>query len=602
MPPRRRNTPGGRASVPPLPVDVHLPRHWRDREGGLRLWACMLEELTAAWLAEKPEELDPIRLSRFLDEAAFADREEGKRMVQHQADMLSEKVTAADWEEAYVKKWDAMSVHEREALFLDILSRSQEISEMQHGDSLGARFNCPEFSLEEMTGGDGSGLWRLVSALSTEGRIIDGERQIFVRNTAWEKKFGFNIDDETSLPPSKALRAYQEEMRLRRHSKLLEMTGGLLKFIRDPNAEFNLSERFKTPKPRAAERERGTVAVREGFLPKINSFDPTVKCCAGCYKTAAQIKPRTFSNCGRCYKIGRIVPYCSPQCQRNNYKGGWKHKESCGQPLQHSTLVPTFSAGPSVAALNIHLLNILRIAEAFPESRAVWWFVRPAVGSNPVRFNPLAVEEPFDTAQRDTERMIEIRIAAIHERDDDSLGILLAFLLECPGAVWDRAERGNTYIRGRGESAPEDFEMNDPNRSKIQPNVLRQQLKDAFEINEQRLVELITIGKAAVSQDGREVEREVLQRFINLREEEEMQKSMVEQGGKKGLAMGNWRWFAPGQRKQLTPEEFAALTLGGKKKGDEAAERERLEKEDGWESAESSEEEESDVETSSSVD
>lgn len=140
--------------------------------------------------------------------------------------------------------------------------------------------------------------------------------------------------------------------------------------------------------------------------------------------SAAQIKPRTFSNRGRCYQIGRIVPYCTPACQKLNYKGGWKHKESCGQPLQHATLVLIFCAEPSsVAALNIHLLNILRIAEAFPESPAVWWFVRPAVGPHPVRFNPLAVEESFDTAERDTERMIEIRTSAIYERDDDTLNM-----------------------------------------------------------------------------------------------------------------------------------------------------------------------------------
>jgi hypothetical protein len=166
----------------------------------------MLEEYTALWLSEPPRNLDPIELSSFLDEAAFADREEGKRMVLHQADMLSEKVTASDYA-TYTKKWKDFSVKEREDLFLDVLARSQETSEMQHSDSISARINCPEFSLEDMTGGDGSGYFRLVDALMTEGRIVDGERQIFVPQAAWEKKYGFKLDDDTSLQPSKALRA-----------------------------------------------------------------------------------------------------------------------------------------------------------------------------------------------------------------------------------------------------------------------------------------------------------------------------------------------------------------------------------------------------------
>lgn len=187
-----------------------------------------MEDHVTAWLAEPPKKLDPIALSSFLDEAAFADREEGKRMIQHQSDLLAEKVTASDYA-TYVKKWKAFSVKEREDLFLDILAHSQETAEMQHSNSLSAILNVPEFSRAEMTRGDGSGFLRLVDALMTEGRIVDGKRQIFVRNAAWEKKFGFTIDDETVLPPSKAIRAYQEEMRLRRHSKLFEVCGAILR-------------------------------------------------------------------------------------------------------------------------------------------------------------------------------------------------------------------------------------------------------------------------------------------------------------------------------------------------------------------------------------
>lgn len=127
-----------------------------------------------------------MELLDFLDEAAFADREEGKRMILHQADMLSEMVTASD-HATYAEKWTGFSAKEREDLFLDILSRSQETSEMQHSNSITSRINCPEFSLDEMTGGDGSGYFRLVDALMTEGRIVDGEADLRTKRRMGEE-------------------------------------------------------------------------------------------------------------------------------------------------------------------------------------------------------------------------------------------------------------------------------------------------------------------------------------------------------------------------------------------------------------------------------
>lgn len=115
--------------------------------------------------------------------------------------------------------------------------------------------------------------------------------------------------------------------------------------------------------------------------------------------------------------------------------------------------------------------------------------------------------------------------------------------------------------------------------------MLRQQLKGASQINEERLLELIKIGKAALSQDGREVERKVLERFVNLREEQKMKQYMVRQGNKNGLAAGSWQWFPKGERKtlgkisQLKPGEFEALSLEERKKleDEDVAELEKLE-------------------------
>jgi len=97
-----------------------------------------------------------------------------------------------------------------------------------------------------------------------------------------------------------------------------------------------------------------------------------------------------------------------------------------------------------------------------------------------------------------------IRDSAIHQRDDQSLGILLGYLLECPEVMWSR--RNPSFARDFG-GAKRDPTAEESSCSKVNRPDLQKQLMAAFEISEGRVDELIEVGREALKDPGREVER-----------------------------------------------------------------------------------------------
>ena len=103
--------------------------------------------------------------------------------------------------------------------------------------------------------------------------------------------------------------------------------------------------------------------------------------------------------------------------------------------------------------------------------------------------------------QAHSKLMEDVRDAAIHQRDPTSIGILAGYLLENPEAMWEKPNAAPTSIHGMGEIEEEIT----PDQLKVPRNMLRQQLKDAFELSEERLVELLALGRKALEDPDKKI-------------------------------------------------------------------------------------------------
>lgn len=193
-----------------------------------------------------------------------------------------------------------------------------------------------------------------------------------------------------------------------------------------------------------------------------------------------------------------------------NFKLGVKHKDTCGQALRHASAIPLFSsAAGSPRTLNHHLQLQLRSFEAFnAEADALWFLTVRAAGSTRSFQSPLPVigkaGDDLATNQQQSHRMMAIRDSAIHQRDDKSVGILLGYLLECPDIMWSQDQPAFVRDFGRVKRDPKPEELG---LRKVARTELLKQLMAAFEISEERVNELIEVGREALKEPGREVER-----------------------------------------------------------------------------------------------
>jgi hypothetical protein len=204
-------------------------------------------------------------LAAYVDEWAYTCRDAGAKSVRGQGLRLLEKTTAQDFEKRYAEPWRSKKRKEREQLVLQVLeyvhrgrATGPEMAERM-------RVLAPEITLEQLAGGGGEGLLKLANSLVVEGWTQNGQWSVFVRHEAFERKFLFNFDQDTLLPSSRALRCFQEEQRLTRHSHLFEVVLDLLAAIVSlvrVNLHVNRAEPSPSRMVRSSSTERSLATTR----------------------------------------------------------------------------------------------------------------------------------------------------------------------------------------------------------------------------------------------------------------------------------------------------------------------------------------------------
>ncbi|ORY89490.1 hypothetical protein BCR35DRAFT_329415 [Leucosporidium creatinivorum] len=522
-------------SAPPSPIDDdHLTI--LDYPGRVREWNSKWERRLAVFYDPNSppfidERQDAVELAAYLDEWAYTCREAGAKSVRGQGLVLMETTTAKDFEQRYAEPWRRKPKAEREEIVLQVLEHVHRgrAAGPARGESM--RMLAPEITLEQLAGGKGEGLLKLANSLVVEGWTQERQWSVFVRNKAFERKCLFNFDQDTLLPASKALRAFQEEQRLTRHSYLFEVVLDLFRVIEGKKLVEQGAINYN-PREYSATNNPASVA-NEGRLPELRKNEAVFESCTGCPKTASHLAPKKFLYCSKCLSAGRHVPWCSSECMKANFKLGVKHKDTCGQTLKDASAVPLFSSpATSSRPLNQHLQVQFRSFEAFnAEAKAIWFFSGRMPDSGRLFQAPLyvvgKVGDAFSTTQQQTERMMAIRDSAIHQRDDKSLGILLGYLLECPDVMW--GQKKPAFVRDFG-GAKRDPKPDVRTCTKVERAELQRQLLAAFEITEEKLNELIEVGREALKESGRDVERTTWRNAMSFRQDHERRRDLYDRG------------------------------------------------------------------------
>lgn len=554
----------------PFPLDLGYRRlKIKDYPGRLREWNAEWERrLTAFYDPASPpfvdEKEDAADLAIYVDEWGYHCREAGIEGVKSTFMQLCLEKTAGEFEGRYAEPWRRAGREKREEMLLKVLEHAHRQSAKGPERWETFRMLVPEITLERMAGGDGEGFLKLIDALLVEGWTEDEQWTVFLRHEAFERKFLFNFDHETLLPASQALRGFQFEQLLIRTSYLLTLVLDLLCVIvrtilsslptftdRLPRAERRqvggalhrdlLEARILGQEQRGYRRE-GRLPARAGrgradrvevqWLREDRSVGRLVLCRISSPPlpfAAAEIAPKKLLSCSKCRRIGRYVHWCSSyahplrsrasadlpprrQCMDDNFKLGIKHKETCGQTLKNASTLPTFSARKPSVRLNAHLQLQLECHRTFgAEVSAIWFFCRRLSLKGRLYQQPFTlrslVTDSAAVRKQQMARMIAIRDSAIHQRDDESLGILLGYLLECPDFLW--TQEYTPWIRENRQGKRDVTKAEQAVINEVNTADVRRQLMEAFELKDARVNELIEIGWKALKEPGREVERVV---------------------------------------------------------------------------------------------
>ncbi|GAA5975663.1 hypothetical protein JCM5350_002684 [Sporobolomyces pararoseus] len=300
---------------------------------GLREWNAEHEALIE-WLYDPRSRrlVDPNfpnEHARFLTEIAFRVRRDGKPALASNADALSSLLDSDRFSTRYVEPWLKLSKLEQEKLLFRVFLYLDTDETGTEFFSRGRKL-VPELVVEDLLSDGGRGFVNLLDHLAANlpprGKDLP-ESPLY--NEKFFKKFGIPVVGD-ELPLSKADRAFHQEYLMRRHSLLFSSVRAILREIigsPQPKRRAGIanykSELTRGNDPELADKPRSMddEKLAKGFKWLVDER------CVTCDRTAFEAGLKQLLYCEKCKRIDRIEPYCSQDCQKEDWK---EHKRNCG--------------------------------------------------------------------------------------------------------------------------------------------------------------------------------------------------------------------------------------------------------------------------------
>ncbi|GAA6039295.1 hypothetical protein JCM8097_003249 [Rhodosporidiobolus ruineniae] len=292
-------------------------------EGGPALWERAHEEITRRFYASPPlvSASRPHQHQALLDDYAFASRERGREAVLRLSIQFQILLFSTSFAGEYLEPFEAKSVEERKEIILKGITAEVRANSAARSHAERHRKLVPEINVEDLAGGDGKGLRRLVERLEKHlWTVFILTEHPFPHPDVFRK---LGLDNSSSIPLSESCRAYIDEQLLVRHSLLFSF----------------LIVIFETMKGRKVASTDGTGNFASDFTPQNaphqfgrpdfarRTYEFRNEHCSVCRKTAEEAgKPKLLRHC---------------------QKSAWKtHKKTCGVKLREAVPVPNFQPTP----------------------------------------------------------------------------------------------------------------------------------------------------------------------------------------------------------------------------------------------------------------
>ncbi|KAJ7622340.1 hypothetical protein FB45DRAFT_1032010 [Roridomyces roridus] len=295
----------------------------------------------------------------------------------------SKHVAVDDFE----NRWMAQSGHQREELILEGLVRLFQ----NNLDPLGKNL-CPELTLARLNHRSGKGFIDLVGKLTLQD--VSKVPTVFrtVPNDVYEV-----LHDAGDLPLPAVLWVKQDHDADRTHCLTMVAWHILLAFYGESQT-FGLS---KGPRPEREQLEHFRESLRisgapvdaESIINKVRAIRASAqRSCHSCRLVEQSDMGPITSACQGCKLIGRLVYYCSKQCQATDWKSGNPpHKTICGKkdaildaflaapPPSHGPTAPTGDDrfGPAAAGYTRSPALLHQLALLQQNPRAEYVFMKP---------------------------------------------------------------------------------------------------------------------------------------------------------------------------------------------------------------------------------